>query len=48
MQIVFTLDIYGVKNIVGIRFGYRGFFEKGLDEVPVSSSFNILCACDLH
>ncbi|KAJ3705726.1 hypothetical protein LUZ61_009431 [Rhynchospora tenuis] len=35
-QIVFTLDIYGVKNIVGIRFGYRGFFEKGLDEVPLS------------
>ncbi|KAJ3677362.1 hypothetical protein LUZ60_003086 [Juncus effusus] len=35
-QIVFTLDIYGVKNIVGIRFGYRGFFEKGLAEEPLS------------
>jgi hypothetical protein len=29
------LEIYGVKNIVGIPFGYRGFFEKGLKEIPV-------------
>ncbi|KAL6846572.1 hypothetical protein ACP4OV_024020 [Aristida adscensionis] len=35
-QIVFTLEIYGVKNIVGIPFGYRGFFEKGLKEMPLS------------
>lgn len=35
MQIVFTLETYGVKNIVGIPFGYRGFFEKGLKEMPV-------------
>jgi len=28
-QIVFTLETYGVKNIVGIPFGYRGFFRKG-------------------
>ncbi|KAL6655585.1 hypothetical protein ACP70R_006411 [Stipagrostis hirtigluma subsp. patula] len=37
-QIVFTLEIYGVKNIVGIPFGYRGFFEKGLKEMPLSRS----------
>lgn len=24
-----------MKNIVGIQFGYRGFFEKGLKEMPV-------------
>jgi 6-phosphofructokinase 1 len=41
-QIVFTLEIYGVKNIVGIQFGYRGFFEKGLKEMPVSMLFHIL------
>ncbi|XP_077224548.1 ATP-dependent 6-phosphofructokinase 5, chloroplastic-like [Tasmannia lanceolata] len=35
-QIVFTLEIYGVKKIVGIPFGYRGFFEKGLPEIPLS------------
>uniref|UniRef100_A0A0D3H0N7 ATP-dependent 6-phosphofructokinase n=1 Tax=Oryza barthii TaxID=65489 RepID=A0A0D3H0N7_9ORYZ len=35
-QIVFTLETYGVKNIVGIPFGYRGFFEKGLKEMPLS------------
>ncbi|KAJ4820283.1 ATP-dependent 6-phosphofructokinase [Rhynchospora pubera] len=35
-QIVFTLDKYGVKNIVGIPFGYRGFTEKGLSEIPLS------------
>jgi 6-phosphofructokinase 1 len=36
------LEIYGVKNIVGIQFGYRGFFEKGLKEMPVSMLFHIL------
>jgi len=35
-QIVFTLETYGVKNIVGIPFGYCGFFEKGLKEMPLS------------
>uniref|UniRef100_A0A453QLQ6 Phosphofructokinase domain-containing protein n=1 Tax=Aegilops tauschii subsp. strangulata TaxID=200361 RepID=A0A453QLQ6_AEGTS len=29
-QVVFTLETYGVKNIVGIPFGFRGFFEKGV------------------
>jgi 6-phosphofructokinase 1 len=38
LKIVFTLEKYGVKNIVGIPFGYRGFTEKGLSEIPVSSS----------
>ncbi|KAK9107640.1 hypothetical protein Syun_023651 [Stephania yunnanensis] len=35
-QIVLTLEIYGVKNVVGIPYGYRGFFDKGLHEVPLS------------
>lgn len=35
-QIVITLDIYGVKNIVGIPFGYRGFTDKGLKEMPLT------------
>ena len=35
MQIVFTLETFGVKNIVGIPFGYRGVFERGLKEMPV-------------
>ncbi|XP_059670323.1 ATP-dependent 6-phosphofructokinase 5, chloroplastic-like [Cornus florida] len=29
-QIVFTLELYGVKKILGIQYGYRGFF----DEIP--------------
>lgn len=33
-----TLEIYGVKNIVGIPFGYRGF-GKELAEMPVSFFF---------
>ena len=36
-QIVITLEIYGVKNIVGIPFGYRGFSDEELTEVPVIS-----------
>ncbi|XP_009599322.1 ATP-dependent 6-phosphofructokinase 5, chloroplastic [Nicotiana tomentosiformis] len=35
-QIVITLEIYGVKKIVGIPFGYRGFSEKDLAEMPLS------------
>ncbi|KAJ3673792.1 hypothetical protein LUZ60_005784 [Juncus effusus] len=35
-EIVFTLEKYGVKNIVGIPFGFRGFSEKGLTEMPLS------------
>ncbi|OVA13352.1 Phosphofructokinase domain [Macleaya cordata] len=35
-QIVFTLEIYGVKKIIGIPYGYRGFFEETLPEIPLS------------
>ncbi|KAJ1399532.1 Pyrophosphate-dependent phosphofructokinase [Sesbania bispinosa] len=35
-QIVITLEIYGVTKIVGIPFGYRGFTDKELTEVPLS------------
>ncbi|KAJ6732744.1 hypothetical protein OIU74_004649 [Salix koriyanagi] len=35
-QIVITLEIYGVKKIVGIPFGYRGFSDEGLSEMPLS------------
>ncbi|ONK68348.1 uncharacterized protein A4U43_C05F10480 [Asparagus officinalis] len=35
-QIVFALEKYGVKNIVGIPFGYRGFFDERLSEMPLS------------
>lgn len=35
-QIVITLEIYGVKKITGIPFGYRGFSDKGVAEMPLS------------
>ncbi|XP_028783899.1 ATP-dependent 6-phosphofructokinase 5, chloroplastic, partial [Neltuma alba] len=35
-QIVITLEIYGVTKIVGIPFGYRGFSDQELTEVPLS------------
>ncbi|KAL3630493.1 ATP-dependent 6-phosphofructokinase 5, chloroplastic [Castilleja foliolosa] len=35
-QIVITLEIYGVKKIVGIPFGYRGFSDSNLAEMPLS------------
>ncbi|GLJ13002.1 hypothetical protein SUGI_0203080 [Cryptomeria japonica] len=35
-QIVITLEIYGVKNIVGISYGYRGLFDENLPEIPLS------------
>ncbi|XP_031375518.1 ATP-dependent 6-phosphofructokinase 5, chloroplastic-like isoform X1 [Punica granatum] len=35
-QVVITLEIYGVKKIVGIPFGYRGFSDNELTEMPLS------------
>ncbi|PIN02948.1 6-phosphofructokinase [Handroanthus impetiginosus] len=35
-QIVITLEIYGVKKIVGIPYGYRGFADNRLTEMPLS------------
>ncbi|KAJ4964299.1 hypothetical protein NE237_024238 [Protea cynaroides] len=35
-QIVITLEIYGVKDIIGIPFGYRGFYDEGRHEMPLS------------
>lgn len=45
LQIVITLEIYGVKKIVGIPYGYRGFSEQDLAEMRVSSS---LCLTNVH
>lgn len=42
LQIVITLEIYGVKNIVGIPFGYRGFCSKDLTGMPVCSFYIVL------
>lgn len=35
-QIVFTLELYGVNRIVGIQYGYRGFFDQDLPEIELS------------
>ncbi|KAF9599456.1 hypothetical protein IFM89_038550 [Coptis chinensis] len=35
-QIVITLEIYGVKKIVGIPFGFRGFFDDAIPEITLS------------
>lgn len=35
-HIVITLEIYGVKKIVGIPYGYRGFSGKELAEMPLT------------
>lgn len=39
MQIVITLELYGVKNIIGIQYGYRGFFDQDLPEIEVRAFF---------
>lgn len=36
LQIVLTLDVYGVKSTLGITYGYRGFFEEALEPIVVS------------
>jgi hypothetical protein len=35
MQIVLTLDCYGVEEIQGITYSYRGFFEEDLNDISV-------------
>ncbi|KAG6557429.1 hypothetical protein Mapa_000698 [Marchantia paleacea] len=35
-QIVLTLDVYGVKRMLGITYGYRGFFEESLEPIVLT------------
>ncbi|CAM6095895.1 unnamed protein product [Calypogeia fissa] len=35
-QIVLTLDVYGVKSMLGITYGYRGFFEETLKPIVLT------------
>ncbi|MCO5579159.1 hypothetical protein L7F22_033012 [Adiantum nelumboides] len=35
-QIVFTLEVYGVHEVVGIQYGFRGFADKSLQPVPLN------------
>ncbi|MCO5579551.1 hypothetical protein L7F22_033408 [Adiantum nelumboides] len=36
LQIVFTLEVYGVHEVVGIQYGFRGFADKSLQPVPLN------------
>jgi hypothetical protein len=38
LQVVLTLDCYGVEDIRGISNGYRGFFDENLHDIPVCSN----------
>eukprot|EP00271_Cylindrocystis_brebissonii_P011493 TRINITY_DN2932_c0_g1_i3.p1 TRINITY_DN2932_c0_g1~~TRINITY_DN2932_c0_g1_i3.p1 ORF type:complete len:642 (-),score=84.60 TRINITY_DN2932_c0_g1_i3:31-1794(-) len=38
-QVVMTLDSYGVSQIKGIRYGYRGFFDKSFPPIDLSRDF---------
>jgi hypothetical protein len=45
-QIVITLESgYGVQDIVGIPYGYRGFFEPGLEARAASSMRTCVRVC---
>lgn len=35
-QIVMTLDSYGVNKILGIRYGYRGFFDEAVPPIELT------------
>lgn len=39
MQIVFSLEVYGVKEILGIQYGFKGFVDKKYPPVMVSPDF---------
>jgi hypothetical protein len=35
-QIAFTLEVYGVNDVIGIQYGFRGFVDKDLKPIRVS------------
>ncbi|KAI5082992.1 hypothetical protein GOP47_0002735 [Adiantum capillus-veneris] len=35
-QIVFTLEVYGVHDVMGIQYGFRGFADKSLQPIPLN------------
>lgn len=41
LQIVFTLEVYGVKDILGIQYGFKGFVDKSYPPVKVCSMASI-------
>lgn len=38
---MFTLEVYGVKDILGIQYGFKGFVDKNYPPVKVCSMANI-------
>jgi hypothetical protein len=36
MQIVISLEVYGVKSILGIQYGFKGFVDKNHPPIMVS------------
>jgi hypothetical protein len=36
MQIVISLEVYGVKSILGIQYGFRGFVDNNHPPIMVS------------
>jgi hypothetical protein len=36
VQIVISLEVYGVKSILGIQYGFKGFVDKNHPPIVVS------------
>lgn len=34
-QIVYTLDVYGVKDIQGVQYGFKGFVDASIPPIKV-------------
>ncbi|OAE19831.1 hypothetical protein AXG93_291s1120 [Marchantia polymorpha subsp. ruderalis] len=42
-QVVFTLDVYGVKEILGIQYGFKGFVDPKVSKIPYTGTMRLLC-----
>jgi len=43
LQVVLTLSTYGVSHITGIKYGYRGSFDQGINEIQVTYDTLLHC-----
>lgn len=39
-QVVFTLETYGVKHILGIQYGFKGFVDKNYPPIKVPNNLS--------
>ena len=42
-QIVYTLEVYGVKDILGVQYGFKGFVDASIPPIKVGKKQRLSC-----